>query len=446
VTFALTGFLVCFAAFDLPVGTELQFAGTLSQQTKSGTTDVKTFSLHTILLADDDGRRQFAFHLDERGGGSWGWPERFGLIPLPGETKTKTGTIRVLYSHEDQQYALPVRSPCFEFRDKLALSSTWMDGRREYSVTRPKKVNDRACFQVEVSSNLGKNQTLLVEAETGIVVSLEERVIIGRGDEFQLKMELRSQNMLETSEMAKSRKVLDSLLAIQTGLNRTGDQKNVELTSAQLNSLRMEFPQIEKEAEGTSWARFVAAIGRDLHLQQKRLDGVAGFQKKLVGQPAPQWALKLADGKQISEHDFEGQVVVLHFWQYRGEPLSEPYGQIGYLDFLYGKRKKLGVAVIGVNVDERFANPQQKPVALRSMKGLLDFMKIGYETAIDDGSVLAEFGDPRSTGAPLPLWIVIGHDGKVTHYHTGFYDIKPDEGLKPLDDAVVEAVRRKGKP
>jgi hypothetical protein len=134
-------------------------------------------------------------------------------------------------------------------------------------------------------------------------------------------------------------------------------------------------------------------------------------------------------------------VIVFHFWQYRGEPLNEPYGQIGYLDFLYSKRKKLGITVIGVNVDERFGTAQSA-VATRSMKSLLDFMKISYAMATDDGTILAEFGDPRSAGAALPLWIVIGHDGTVTHYHSGFYNIKPDEGLKQLDEAVIEAVRR----
>ena len=148
------------------------------------------------------------------------------------------------------------------------------------------------------------------------------------------------------------------------------------------------------------------------------------------------------DGKMISDADVKNSVVVLHFWQYRGEPLTEPYGQIGYLDFLNGKRKKLGVKVIGVNIDERFANPQQASAANRSMKSLLEFMKVGYDVATDDGSVLAEFGDPRAVNAPLPLWIVIGHDGVITHYHTGIYDIKPDEGLKQLDDAIVEALRR----
>ena len=442
----MTGLLIWLAAVDPPVGTELQYVGTLSQQTKSGVAEVKSFTIHAVSLPAEDGSAQWAYQLDERGGGSWGWTERFGLMPLANGAASKARPIRILYTHEGQQYPLPIRSPLFEFRDKLVPESSWTDGRREYTVTRQRKFKDRACLQIEVTSNVGRSQTLVVETSSGILVSLDERVIIGRGDEFQLKMELQSQSQLAEADLPKNRQPLDSLLAIQAGLNRTGEQKVVELTGDQLESLRKELPRIEKEAEGTAWSRIVAAIARDLQQQQKRLEGVAGLQRKLMGQPAPPWTLKLTDGTSISDTDVKDGVVVLHFWQYRGEPLSEPYGQIGYLDFLYGKRKKLGVRVIGVNVDERFANPQQATAARRSMKSLLEFMKIGYDMAMDDGSVLAEFGDPRSMNAPLPLWIVIGHDGKVTHYHTGFYDIKPDEGLKQLDDAVIEALRRqKGK-
>ena len=209
-----------------------------------------------------------------------------------------------------------------------------------------------------------------------------------------------------------------------------------------MKSIQKELPRIERGAEGTTWTRLVAAIGRDLQQQQKRLDGLSGLQKKRVGSPAPEWSLKLANGAAISSDDVKGKVVVLHFWQYRGEPLSEPYGQIGYLDFLNNKRKKLGASVIGVNVDERFATPGQTAAATRSMKKLLEFMNVGYDMSVDDGTILSAFGDPRDYGAPLPLWVVIGHDGSVTHYHSGYYDIKPDEGLKQLDDAVIEALRR----
>ena len=73
-------------------------------------------------------------------------------------------------------------------------------------------------------------------------------------------------------------------------------------------------------------------------------------------------------------------------------------------------------------------------------------MNLGYDVAVDDGTILTQFGDPPSLGSPLPLWVVIGRDGTVVDYHIGFYKIRPDEGLKQLDDAVVEALRRRGRP
>lgn len=53
-------------------------------------------------------------------------------------------------------------------------------------------------------------------------------------------------------------------------------------------------------------------------------------------------------------------MVVLHFWTYRDAPLEEPYGQVGYLDFLYRKRSD-AATVIGVHVDEK--PPMKKPAA-----------------------------------------------------------------------------------
>ena len=277
---ALTSLLVWLTAVELPAGTELQYAGTFSQSTKNGVTEVKAFSLQAVLVSAEDGSPHLAYSIDERGGGSWGWPERFGLIPLENLAVAKSGQMRLLYLHEGQQYPLSLRSPIFPFRDKLAPQASWTDGRFEYVVTRKRKIKDRECYQVEVSTNLGKLQTLVVEAASGILMSLEERVIIGRGDEFQLKMELQSQAQLSAADLAKHRQALDSLLALQSALNRTGDQKVVELTADQLKSLQSELPRIEKEADGTSWSKLVASVIRDLELQQKRLEGVAGLEKK----------------------------------------------------------------------------------------------------------------------------------------------------------------------
>jgi hypothetical protein len=58
---------------------------------------------------------------------------------------------------------------------------------------------------------------------------------------------------------------------------------------------------------------------------------------------------------------------------------------------------------------------------------------------LDGGTILKQFGDPRIVGAELPLWVVIGPDGTIAHYHVGFYDVDRNEGLKRLDAAVQEA-------
>ncbi len=430
------------SAIEVPAGTELQYSGTLSQKSKGGVTEAKSFSIYALTIAGDDGTTQLAWSLEERGGGGWAWPERFGLLAPGSADKTKTRPIRLLHMHDGIQEPLPVRSPVFEFKEKLAAEASWSDGRYEYLVTRKRKVKDRDCWQVEVTSNIGRAQTIIVEAATGVLVSLDEKVFRGQGDEFQLKLELQSQQTPPANELSQSRAAFDALRELQSSLGRTGEQKIVELTAAQLKAAQTAIGGIEKKANGTPWAKLTGVIARDLTQQQQRLEGVAGLEKKFVGQPAPKPTLKLANGTAVPEADLTDKVVVLHFWEYRGEGLSEPYGQIGYLEFLNNKRKKLGVKVIGINVDPRFAEADKAGAAARTQKKLQDFMNLDYVVASDDGTVLTQFGDPRTLGSPLPLWVVIGHDGKVTHYHIGFYDIRPDEGLKQLDEAVVEALRK----
>ena len=71
---------------------------------------------------------------------------------------------------------------------------------------------------------------------------------------------------------------------------------------------------------------------------------------KFVGAKAPALELTGLDGKPI-ELD-PAKPVLLHFWDYRGDKLEEPYGQVGYISFLQGKREKLGMQIVGVAVDK----------------------------------------------------------------------------------------------
>jgi len=122
--------------------------------------------------------------------------------------------------------------------------------------------------------------------------------------------------------------------------------------------------------------------------------------------------------------------------------LQEPYGQVGYLDFLNNKRKKLGVQIYGVAVDERFGEAAQAPAAARQARKFIETMNLSYPVTSDAGALLEKFGDPRRVGAKLPLWVVIGGDGKVAHYKAGYYEINPDEGLKKLDESLIDLIRK----
>jgi hypothetical protein len=426
---------------ELPVGTELQYTGTLIPS-KAPAAEEKAITITALVVPSDAGPNHLVWNLEERGAGGWTWPERFGVLTPGAANNPKAQPIRLLHTHDGLPHPIGVRSPLFEFQDKLAADASWSDGRLEYRVAKKRKVKDRDCWQVEVASNLGRAQTLLVDAASGVLVSADQRVFMGRGDEFQLKLDLQTQKTLSAADLAKAQAAFESLHQLQAILGRTGEQKTVELTAPQLKSAQETFARIEPQAEGTMWAKLSGIIGRDLQQQARRLEGAAGLARKFVGQPAPKSLFKMPDGTPIPPADIQGKVVVLHFWEYRNEHLMEPYGQIGYLDFLNGKRKKLGVKVIGVNVDPRLADKNESSAAIRSMKKLIEFMNVGYDVAVDDGTVLGQYGDPRTLGSPLPLWIVIGHDSKIAHYHIGFYNITPDEGLKVLDEAVIAALRK----
>lgn len=430
--------LAASASHAIPAGTELQYSGSVTPQSRNAAGQSKDFLISAVAISGDDGSTQLAWTLEERGAGGWAWPERFGAIPAPGSTE-KAQLVRLLHTHDGIPHPIGVRSPLFEFPEKLAMDSSWSDGRLEYRVARRRKYKDRDCWQLDVASNLGRAQTLIIDATLGIIVSAEQRVFMGRGDEFLLKYELQSQKTLAAADLARSQTAFASLRSMQTALMRTGDQKQLELTEAQLKSAQEQFRTLEPQSAGTAWSKLAGVISRDLQQQQQRLEGAAGLSQKYVGKPAPRFQLKRADGMVFPAEELQGKVVVLHFWEYRNENLTEPYGQIGYLDFLNGKRKKLGVKVVGVNV---LPEGDAGGAAVRSMRKLIEFMNVAYDIAVDDGTVLGQFGDPRSLGSPLPLWVVLGHDGTVVHYHIGFYNISPDEGLKQLDEAVVAALRR----
>ncbi|MCP4505273.1 MAG: TlpA family protein disulfide reductase, partial [Fuerstiella sp.] len=136
-----------------------------------------------------------------------------------------------------------------------------------------------------------------------------------------------------------------------------------------------------------------------------------------------------------------GRIVVLHFWKYAEKPLSEPYGQVGYLEFLYNKYKQMNVDVIGVAMNRALLQSETARAGQRTARKLAEFMNLSYAIGYDDGSLLRELGDPRDSAGQLPLWVVLSPEGKIIHYHSGFYEVDRQQGLKQLNEVLTRRIR-----
>lgn len=427
---------------------EFRYTGTLTPAKLGDSGEpVKRFSLYGLYQRTNTGGT-LSFVVDEQGGGGWAWPERFGRIALD-KNHAPQGKLRIRLLHEYQgtKYPLEVRLPLFEHADRLARDTEWTAGKTRYTVAGRKKVAGHESRRVEVSAPLGRSQKVFVAVDSPIVTRFEQTVFMGRGDRFKLAGELKTVKAVEKKPLAKITAPLATLLKLQTDLKRRENQTRSELSAKQLAEVKAALKTIAKRADETPWQSLVTFIQGDLQSQNKRSGEVAALAKKHVGKKAPKFTLIDLKGKTVDPKEHRGKIVVLHFWNYNGDALEEPYGQVGYLDYLNTKRKRLGVKIYGVAVDSRLAQPAKKSDALRSIRKLKSFMNLGYDVTLDDGEMLKDFGDPRSAGAKLPLWVVIDHTGKVRTYKTGFYKIRPEEGLRPLDTFLIELIReqRKGK-
>lgn len=431
-------------------GVELRYSGTLSRIGRKGPEEpLKRFTVFAIASRAPQGIR-LHYLTDERGGGSWSWPERFGVLQFNAKNGvTNDAAIQVLAEHEGHLHPLALRSPLFEHSEKLVddddAELDWVAGQYAYEITEgTKRVKDHDCTLVRVSTNNGRKQRLWIsKTDNTLLIAAEQQVFMGRGDEFQLKFELESVKPLDAAALAKVQKPFQILGDLKAQLNRPDGETKSELNDVQIAAAQKAIDPLLVAAEATPLAPLAAVISRDVKSQTQRADDVASLARKFVGQPASPFELTSLDRKPISSKELAGKIVVLHFWDYESDPLMEPYGQVGYLDFLSNKRKRFGIEVIGVAVNESFADAAKSGGALRSVRKLREFMNLGYPIGTDDGTLIAKFGDPRKLGAKLPLWVVIEPDGKIAHYHVGYYAIKPDEGLRPLDEAVMKAIKTK---
>ncbi|MEZ6055384.1 MAG: TlpA disulfide reductase family protein [Planctomycetaceae bacterium] len=424
-------------ADDVPVAIG-KYQGTLSQRAPGGeTAPVRTFGLMTMRY-ESLGVTDVIYRLDDEGRSAIHWTQRFGnqTFKMTDATSGPTPVLQHFFDARTYRVKLPplMLGPAIQVEDE----ASWDGAEGEFEVTGTRRVGNVDCWVVDVAGRAGHGQTLLFDQSSRQLVSATQRVVLGQGDMFELKLTL-----AETKSVPAGDSGIDAvteLLFLNKELKLEKTPLTGELTANQIDVIQQKLPEVAKLAKGTEWERFVSLISTDVAGLAKREQALAGLSQKFVGKAAPKFELKTPQGQVIDRTADRGQVVLLHFWSYRDEPLEEPYGQIGYIEFLRGKREKEGLKVYGIAVDPRFETAEV-PAARRSVRKLKETMRTGYEITADAGNLLETFGDPVALGSSLPLWVVIGRDGKVIEYRTGYYEVDPRQGLRDLDALIETALK-----
>jgi hypothetical protein len=419
---------------------------------------VKRFDLYCLSTRRDDRGRDVTFLIEEHGGGAARWFARFGTIAVDPQNRSNPANLRLSHEHERTQYVLPVPFPYFEFADRLSAGAAWEAPRTveaptqrdtapwKYRVAGTARVGSHECWRVNVTNNFGPQESLWIEKGSPLLVQAERRIVIGRGEAYVLKIGLDSVTPMAEDRLARLQRPLDRLLRLQEELHPDTEKGN-ELSESQLKKSTAALKDLEEPSQGTPFEPLVASIARDVNAQSRRSGDLESLSKRFVGKAVPAVQFKSIDGEAVDLAAKSGKVMLLHFWSYRGEPFpSEPYGQIGFLDFLYNRRKVQGLEVYGIAVDKGTAAAGENSAILRSIRKLQSFMNLSYPLVLDDGVLLDKFGDPERVGAKLPLWVLIGPTGNVVEYKVGTYDVKGNEGLRHLDRTIVGLLKSRPQP
>lgn len=430
-------------AAGLEPGTELSFRGGIAplEGAAAGTAE-KQFELTILVGRTNDEGTTLDWVVTEQGRGGFSWPERFGRLAVDRRWQGDVEQVpALLYVSEEATTVVPLPLPLVDAPAAIDVETEWTDGPRVYRAIEPAQQAGRDCWRVEMSNAYGRQQVIWLDRASPLALALTKRVFMGQGVEYELSLRLVEQRTLAAAEWDSARSAFDAALDLRQRLGRPPRTESGTFSAQQRELLAADLPALVERTTSGPLAAIVRSAQRDLKQQSNRAGDLADMATRYRGRAAEAFAVTGLGEARLTQADLAGQVTVLHFWDYRDTPLSEPYGQVGYLDFLHHRRQESGVRVYGVAVNPSLGDAQARPATLRSVRRLVSFMNLSYPILLDDGRLLSQFGDPRLVGAALPLFVVVGPDGTIAHWHAGYYEVDRDRGLKLLDDEVLRLLK-----
>jgi peroxiredoxin len=139
---------------------------------------------------------------------------------------------------------------------------------------------------------------------------------------------------------------------------------------------------------------------------------------RLIGQPAPDFALRSMEGENLRLSEHLGEVVVINFWATWCGPCRQ---EMPLLDDLYAKYKLAGMTLLSVNIDESSERAAE----------MAHTLKVSYPVLFDDRQEVSRAFEVNA----MPLTVMIDREGVVRQVFEGFkpgYEKRYAEQIREL--------------
>ena len=418
------------------------YRGSLVPRKEEEGNSPQPFTLQVVVSQNAPIHWTLDWVLQESGRPQWPWPSQYGAVDWQNgkALDSKLTWPALLHPHDERKSVVQFPPFLISSSYNLKVGKSWQEGKDTLRVVKSAKILNRACWEITVSNNYGLQRTLWVEKEQPLVLAADSRVVLGQGKEHRLQFALTELRPLDKPVLQQMRQAFDTMGKLREQLEIKPGKAEYDWSDDQLKLLRGSLPEIRRDLRGTPLFEVAQLATQDASDQKDRKTTIAAITKRTMGREISELKVQGLKGELFPKDGLKDAVVVLHFWEYRDKPLTAPYGQVGYLDFLYQKYQKQGLKIYGVAADLRLANAEQRSTAIRGIKRLVEFMNLSYPVMMDSEGALQRLGDPRAADAKLPLFLVLDRNSKVIHYHVGHYEVERDRGLAELDAVVKKAL------
>ena len=134
----------------------------------------------------------------------------------------------------------------------------------------------------------------------------------------------------------------------------------------------------------------------------------------LMGQPAPDFALKSMTGVNLRLSEYRGDVVMINFWATWCGPCRQ---EMPLLDELYSRYQRVVFSLLAVNIDDDSS---------KAMRMATD-LGVSFPVLFDTRKEVSKLYEVDA----MPVTVLIDREGLVRYVHQGY---KPGYELQYLDE------------